>query len=124
MEISTEQLMTLLDKGTIVALFVITFVFVIVKGVPALVNLAREYLEKMEAEHTHRMKMMTEAFDKVMSESREAFLEMSTTFVKQIEKQHEEQSSYHETHRKELEAVRQDVQALGGKVEKALKSRK
>lgn len=91
----TQLLTTMLDRGIVIGLFVVTFVLAIYKGIPAAVSVARETLDKINAEHTHQIRMLTEAFQNALAENRDKFLE-------QLEHQHNEQKKHHEEHGKIL----------------------
>jgi predicted PurR-regulated permease PerM len=93
-----EQIGTFLDRGIVVGLFVITFIYFIYKGIPALINLAKDAIYKINAEHTHQILMITQTFEKTLNT-------IATQFIDQIEVQHAESAKFHKEHGEKIDEI-------------------
>lgn len=76
-----------------IGLFVLTFLYAVYKGIPAAFALARETLDQVNAEHTHQIRILTEAFQKAVTD------------------QHDDQKKYHEEHGKALAVVKEKIES-------------
>lgn len=94
----------MLDRGIVIGLFVVTFMLAIYKGIPSALAFARETLDKVNAEHTHQIALLTQSHEKTVEA-------ITQRFIVQIERQHEEQKKHHEEHGRVLELVAQRVES-------------
>lgn len=95
---SITDMATIMDKGIVTFLFVLVFVYFVYRGIPAVVDLAKEILYKINAEHTHQINTITASFETALDT-------ITSKFIAQIERQHEESEKYHKEHGEKIEEI-------------------
>jgi cell shape-determining protein MreC len=100
-----EQLLKLLQNGTIIALFVISFLLFIWKGIPYLIGKVIAIIETIMVQHTQQVENLAKTFEWALKL-------VTDKFIDQQKAQHDEQMKYHEDHRLQFNEIKTDLEAI------------
>jgi hypothetical protein len=100
-----EALSWLLDKGIVVALFVITFLYTLYKWIPSVLRFASGIIERINAEHTHQIHVLTQSFERTMKD-------LTDRFMLKIDAEHVEQQKCHDETARRLTVVQDAINQL------------
>jgi len=93
-----EQFASFMDKGIITGLFLVVFFLFLYKGIPGLIKIVQDQFNKINAEHTHQIMLISNAFETTLNT-------ITAKFTTQIEQQYKESEKYHKEHSEKIEEL-------------------
>jgi hypothetical protein len=84
---------------------VVTFIYVLYKGIPTILRFASSTIEKINAEHTHQIQIITNSFEKTMND-------LTERFMMKIDAEHVEQKKCHDETARRITVVQEAINQL------------